>query len=269
MGAAVKAEEASTSEALKVESELKATNKQLAADLAEASLDVVGIFDPTPTSDAISAGLAMSRGDYVSAGLSLISMVPGIGDAVAKPIKGTRLAARMSKLAKKIAALTAKLKKIKAAREEAAALVRAAREKAKRARIKDLVEDCPKLSPFGTRTPKTGKWSKGRGNSAWTPGPDTRGRDEILSVTKGKPIGFKDGYPDFSPYATHKVEITMTGNDAADFATANKAARLPETPEGFTWHHSEDGKTMQLVPSALNNNVPHSGGASIVSSKEY
>ena len=50
---------------------------------------------------------------------------------------------------------------------------------------------------------------------------------------------------------------------------ANKAAGFDETPPGMTWHHNEDGVTMELVPSKLNNNVPHDGGASVVKSPEF
>ncbi len=41
---------------------------------------------------------------------------------------------------------------------------------------------------------------------------------------------------------------TQTGNRAADFAAANGAAGLQSTPRGYTWHHHQDGRTMQLVP---------------------
>ena len=61
----------------------------------------------------------------------------------------------------------------------------------------------------------------------------------------------------------------MTGSNYADFKAANKAAGFDETPPGMTWHHNEDGVTMELVPSKLNNNVPHDGGASVVKSPEF
>jgi hypothetical protein len=31
----------------------------------------------------------------------------------------------------------------------------------------------------------------------------------------------------------------------------------------FTWHHKEDGQTMQLVPRDLHSSLPHIGGASL------
>jgi len=57
--------------------------------------DIIGIFDPTGVVDAINGINRISKGDYFFGILSLISAVPGIGDAIAKPIigigKGSRL----------------------------------------------------------------------------------------------------------------------------------------------------------------------------------
>ena len=45
------------------------------------TFDVIGIFDPTPISDGVSSGsMSLFRGDLVGAGISLVSMVPYIGD---------------------------------------------------------------------------------------------------------------------------------------------------------------------------------------------
>lgn len=78
----------------------------------------------------------------------------------------------------------------------------------------------------------------------------------------------KDGYPDFSPYAQKSVPVEgLKGNTGSDFTRANKAAGLKRTPEGYTWHHHQDGKTMQLVPTDLHDAVRHTGGASILRNK--
>ena len=52
--------------------------------------DIAGIFDPTPISDGVSAGISLSDGDWAGAGLSVASMFPYVGDAVAKPVKFVR-----------------------------------------------------------------------------------------------------------------------------------------------------------------------------------
>jgi hypothetical protein len=76
----------------------------------------------------------------------------------------------------------------------------------------------------------------------------------------------KEGYPDFAPHARqlpngkNHVEIEYTGSRKADFAAANKKAKLDQTPKGWTWHHAEDMKTMYLVPDKLHDAVKHSGG---------
>ena len=72
------------------------------------------------------------------------------------------------------------------------------------------------------------------------------------------------GYPDFSPYAIESVEIDMKGNYTSDYTQANRAAGLDEKPEGYTWHHHQDCKTMQLVPTDLHSAVGHTGGASVI-----
>ena len=82
-------------------------------------------------------------------------------------------------------------------------------------------------------------------------------------------VNFKDnGYPDFSPYSIATIEVEgMNGVYAHDSQLANKLANLPETPPGYTWHHVENGTTMQLVPSIIHNNIRHSGGASVIKNR--
>ncbi|NJO18451.1 MAG: HNH endonuclease [Thioploca sp.] len=146
---------------------------------------------------------------------------------------------------------------------------------AKNAAKKQKCKTCkpPPGNRFGTRSPKEGSngtWHGGeRGDSTWHPDPNTEKGQAVLNATGGKPIEFKDGYPDFSDHALHRVEIEMTGDNSIDFPAANKAAGLKETPKDWTWHHKEDGVTMELIPSDLNNNIPHTGGASMVRDPGY
>jgi RHS repeat-associated protein len=49
-------------------------------DILGASLDIVGIFDPTPISDGLSAGLSAKKGDWLGAGISMLGMIPYAGD---------------------------------------------------------------------------------------------------------------------------------------------------------------------------------------------
>lgn len=104
------------------------------------------------------------------------------------------------------------------------------------------------------------------GHFRYTAEIDIFGRRQYVSVE------YPEGYPDFRPFMTHpsgvrSVEIDVTGQTAADFRRANIAAGHPEwgsrAPQGWTWHHVEDARTMQLVPSIINGTFNHRGGASV------
>jgi hypothetical protein len=71
------------------------------------------------------------------------------------------------------------------------------------------------------------------------------------------------GFPDFSGYATHTVSIGQTGIRRIDEPAANAAAGLRRTPKGFTWHHHQDGVTMQLVPTTIHARTGHTGGVAL------
>ena len=68
------------------------------------------------------------------------------------------------------------------------------------------------------------------------------------------------GFPRFEPYAIKEVEIKLTGKHSKDVEAANRIAGYTDTPKGYLWHHHEDAKTMQLVPTHLHNAVAHTGG---------
>jgi A nuclease of the HNH/ENDO VII superfamily with conserved WHH len=82
-----------------------------------------------------------------------------------------------------------------------------------------------------------------------------------------------------------EVEILMTGKDA-DFTAARDAMRkklkdnswpepskYSDRPDGYTWHHNENGATMQLVEKTMHDKAisgaSHTGGASIVKSTQF
>ncbi|MBX9994767.1 MULTISPECIES: HNH endonuclease [Priestia] len=90
----------------------------------------------------------------------------------------------------------------------------------------------------------------------------------------------RKGYPDFSPYAHPKVEpvkitVAYPENRKQDFKNANIKAglnketirpvrKIDQSPEGYTWHHHEDGTTMILVEEEIHAQFSHSGGVSVV-----
>jgi hypothetical protein len=71
-----------------------------------------------------------------------------------------------------------------------------------------------------------------------------------------------DGYPDFraAGVVTHEVKIKMSGKYEKDELLANAEAGLSKKPAGFTWHHHQDGTTMQLVPTDIHKKTGHTGG---------
>lgn len=71
-----------------------------------------------------------------------------------------------------------------------------------------------------------------------------------------------DGYPDFraAGVVEKEVKIKFTGNRERDFDLANKAAGLSKKPNNSTWHHHQDGTTMQLVPTDVHRKTGHTGG---------
>ena len=71
-----------------------------------------------------------------------------------------------------------------------------------------------------------------------------------------------DGYPDFRAAGVVKqeVKIKFTGSRKKDIVLANKEAQLATEPKGYTWHHHQDGTTMQLVPTDIHKATGHTGG---------
>jgi hypothetical protein len=246
-----------------------------------AGLDAAGLLDPSPVSDGASMVMSLAAGDWVDAGPSLISMVPYAGDALGKTAKGAKLAKRLAKLADQLAAATKKLEALNAAARKLerakAAAAAAIKKRAENAAARFKCKTCTKPSNrFGSQLPATGKWKGEKGNSRWT--------SDDGSVS----MDYKNGYPDFKTSepksVKDSVEIQMSGNDQKDFAAARKLMREKTgdktwpgngkvAPDGYTWHHTEDGVTMQLVSTKVHNKAEsgaaHTGGASLTSDPAY
>ena len=140
----------------------------------------------------------------------------------------------------------------------------------------------PNINPPTPRKPRLpesdGHWLGDRGKSEWV-----SNKPEVNRHTGGEPVPFNNNYPDFSRWSQKDVQIpNMTGDNGPDFSAADqifardkgwlKKDGTPNASESFryrkknnlTWHHHEDGTTMQLVPRELHENIPHTGGASLV-----
>jgi hypothetical protein len=287
MGQELKKNNAETGRQIsQAESELSSLTKTKEWELARAAVDTAGIVDPTPASDAISMGMSLAEGDWVGAALSGISMIPYAGDAVGKTAKAAKLTKTLARIERQMAAATKRLEHLRskaqvfANRRKAAAAERARRAKeASEKAAKDMkCKTCPKPKAYGTQLPTTGSWKGEKGNSRWT--------SDDGSVS----LDYKEGYPDFStsqpPSFYSKgggtVEIEQMGKNS-DFTAARNAMRKKlndptwpgnrkNAPEGYTWHHKEDGVTMELVHRDVHDKgrsgAAHSGGESIVSGKD-
>ncbi|OMG02155.1 RHS-family protein [Paenibacillus sp. FSL R7-0333] len=100
---------------------------------------------------------------------------------------------------------------------------------------------------------------------------------------EGQSVSYPNGYPDFSPYfhptvKPQTIDVTVPKNPQEDFKKANLEAGLNKDsdppvpainkpPEGYTWHHHEDGKTMILVDEDIHREFRHIGGQSAVNGK--
>lgn len=82
---------------------------------------------------------------------------------------------------------------------------------------------------------------------------------------QGRPVTYKNGFPDFRPYAEADVKVPgLKGKIPPDDDLANAVAGYDGTPSGYTWHHVEGGEAMQLVPRDIHETFPHTGGASVL-----
>jgi hypothetical protein len=84
-----------------------------------------------------------------------------------------------------------------------------------------------------------------------------------LDFAKRYPAGVRftrAGYPVFTPYAVERIHIDDLAGTGNDFKRANRLMGFDETPPDFTWHHVENGRTLELVPSDLHEAVRHTGG---------
>ena len=104
-----------------------------------------------------------------------------------------------------------------------------------------------------------------KGNTEWI----KKNPVKAAALFKKYPNGVKfnsKGFPIFTPYSKKNVKINMRGNRTTDFTAANKKAGYSRTPLGYTWHHHEDGETMQLIPFDIHDAVKHTGGVAIIKS---
>lgn len=115
-----------------------------------------------------------------------------------------------------------------------------------------------------------GQWEGERGESKWlSHNPEV---NQHLHDAGVDGIHYGNARPDFSPVTKGQVEIPdMSANRDYNFKVADKllAKEWGVSPQDiadwrfdnkYTWHEEPDLKTMQLVPSIVNNRLGHVGG---------
>jgi hypothetical protein len=120
----------------------------------------------------------------------------------------------------------------------------------------------PPYKRYGPPPPGVKKLPSGRypPNYRWA-GHLYRGKQWTAALARKYPDGVRftrDGYPNFTPYAIKTITFKKGFKDrAGDIAFANSKF---DAPPGYTWHHHQDGRRLQLVPTDLHNAIRHGGG---------
>jgi hypothetical protein len=115
-----------------------------------------------------------------------------------------------------------------------------------------------KTKPKYGRDPK--KWMNEGGQITIT-------KDGVWRYTsrQGVSINYPGGYPDFKSagFVRQEVDIGRFRNYSYDFRKANKLTGGLKDSARNTWHHHQDGKTLQEVPRKIHRQFTHEGGMSI------
>lgn len=269
-------------------------------EYAQVSADIIGIFDPTPASDAVGAVLSAAQGDALGVLLSLAGMIPYAGDALAKPAKIAKHAPETAKALEKMLrasdnlAMAGKevLKKSGLTLQQVAEARNQALKKVQQAMLdaKQKMPGCVTCQGLdGTKrkldmpTGKTnGKWQTPDGNQP-TDGNGLFKFDQPKTLPDGRTVSgieFHNGAPNFDEYVVGgKHELwEVTGDVDKDAKGLTKMMQEidpnwePPTKKDFVLHHFEDGK-VGYVPRVLHDKaiggVAHTGGNSMINTKEF
>ena len=87
-----------------------------------------------------------------------------------------------------------------------------------------------------------------------------------MAATPRVAVAYPGGFPDFAAAGLVKAEVDIGTfvDRSTDFAKAN---RKMAKPANTTWHHHEDGKTLQAVDTNAHREFTHQGGISLLGEK--
>lgn len=296
---------ASRAEYDRARSDLTALEAEYATLAADGTLAAAGFLPPPwgTAADVTSLGRSLFRGDWGGAVLDAIGLVPIAGDAVKAGKIAERLRALESAIAAASQRVLRHARNLMDARRTTANaywndIVTRGRRRFDEATSACTTQACreAKVGEIGEhykRTPVSGgRWTNGmRGDGLFVPDAgsplgralqDFNGNPALRRPGSPLPgIPYRDGFPVFDDFVVPagsgraQVDILQSGVDDLDFAAADDALReatgftrrdLRQQHGNLTWHHHQDGVTMQLVPTELHGSrygVGHSGGASL------
>jgi A nuclease of the HNH/ENDO VII superfamily with conserved WHH len=270
---------------------------EVLTDLGKMAVSLAGIVDPTPVSDGIGAVWALADGEWIDAGISALGVVPYIGDlakagklgafarTIEKAVDLAKVDAEFARAARPV------LQKIRDGIDTLPLdkLPRAVGEPLQRMQHKlgeffraGAVVTRPvrlEASMLDGRGFFLGKANAGPNAPLYRNWLDSGRRVEVnpdASITyinrQGVSVRYTEGAPDFRPFMNHpsglrQTRIEVTGNHPVDFKRANESVGHVDwgarSPPGYSWHHHEDGRTMQLVRSDVHTEFSHRGGAAL------
>ncbi|WP_314725855.1 HNH endonuclease, partial [Serratia entomophila] len=120
------------------------------------------------------------------------------------------------------------------------------------------------LSGKPLNSPLIDKWVD-KGGTVWQ---EVNTRTWVYQDNAGNVVRYPNGYPDFTPYEVQRVDVPdLKGNHrlgpSGDFGKANALApNGAANLEVNTWHHHQNGVTMQEVPKEIHSSFTHRGGVS-------
>jgi hypothetical protein len=109
-------------------------------------------------------------------------------------------------------------------------------------------------------SPSAGKWLDDGGEITIDKGIWKYTNPEGISVT------YKNGYPDFkgSGLVIREIDIGSFRNRTSDFKLADEIAPGGPKSRLNTWHHHEDGRTLQEINKDIHETFTHQGGMSLM-----
>lgn len=256
-------------------SELQQLNKKYGELAADTGLAGASMLPPPygTAADLVSLGKSLWTGQWGNALFDAVGIVPLAGDL----IKGGRIANKLNDFRKALDVASTGLNRAFDSTKAAATRYWDDIAKANKKAYQDALAKCNgsracreaaalEKGPQYANTPtsgKNGEWVTGeRGDGVWKP------------ANGGPEITYSNGFPNYSGHAAQTVDIPMKGNRTTDFTAADQAVRDQlgdpdwRRPAGYTWHHNENGTTMELIPSSIHAtgqgaSTPHMGGASL------